>query len=109
MFLKDIRDTILTIPFIALSTSMKSSLSEFFFSSWILRSFFFSFFAINSFIAVEKVDLFTALIESSLKHVTERVTKRTTTILSSFAALSEKKSQWKITLFPTFAFVYPAP
>ena len=32
MFLKDIRDSIPTIPFIALSSSMKSSLSEIFFS-----------------------------------------------------------------------------
>ena len=105
MFLKDIRDTILTIPFIALSTLMKSSLSEFFFHLEFFDFVFVFFFAINSFIAVEKDDLFTALIESSLKHVTERIT----TILSSFAALSEKKSQWKITLFPTFAFVYPVP
>ena len=32
MFLKDIRDSIPTIPFIALSSLMKSSLSEIFFS-----------------------------------------------------------------------------
>ena len=41
MFLKDIRDNILTMSFTTLSSSMKTSLSEFSFSSWTLRSSFF--------------------------------------------------------------------
>ena len=41
MFLKDIRDNILTMSFTTLSSSMKTSLSEFSFSSWTLRGSFF--------------------------------------------------------------------
>ena len=41
MFLKDIRDNILTMSFTTLSSSMKTSLSEFSFLSWTLRGSFF--------------------------------------------------------------------
>ena len=52
MFLKDIRDNILTIPFTMLSNSLKTSLSEFFF--FILNSSRSFFFFLLRFIAVEK-------------------------------------------------------
>ena len=44
MFFKDIRDNILTTSFTTLSNSMKTSLSEFSFSSWTLRGSFFFFY-----------------------------------------------------------------
>ena len=70
MFLKDIRNNILTIPFTMLSNSLKTSLSEFFF--FILNSSRFFFFFWLRFIAVEK-SLFlycVKLIEISSRHVT---------------------------------------
>ena len=70
MFLKDIRDNILSIPFTMLSNSLKTSLSEFFF--FILNSSRFFFFFWLRFIAVEK-SLFlycVKLIEISLRLVT---------------------------------------
>ena len=65
MFLKDIRDNILTMSFTTLSSSMKTSLSEFSFLSWTLRGsfFFYYYYFCFRFIAVEKAYLFTALIE----------------------------------------------
>ena len=88
MFLKYIQDNSLSMPFSALSSSMKSSLSNifFFFSYWILWFF------INSSLS-KNVYLFTALFESILGHVTERVTKRVTTIRSKFrSTLGDKES-----------------
>ena len=91
MFLKYIRDNSLSMPFSALSSSMKSSLSNIFF-----------FFITNPLIFLKFVS-----VELILGHVTERVTKRMTTIRSDFVAISETKSQSKITLFLTLNFVYP--
>ena len=85
MFLKYIRDDIIWMPFIALSSSMKSSLSDFFFHI--------EFFALFNSLLLKHVYLFTVLFELSLRHVTEHVTKRMTTIRSKFrSTLGNKKS-----------------
>ena len=77
---------------------MKSSLSDFFFHI--------EFFALFISLLLKHVYLFTVLSELSLRHVTERVTKRMSTICSKFrSTLGNKES--KITLYLTFGFVYP--
>ena len=70
MFLKDIRNNILTIPFTMLSNSLKTSLSEFFFFHPELFKVLFFFWL--RFIAVEKSLFlyFVKLIEISSRHVT---------------------------------------
>ena len=70
MFLKDIRNNILTIPFTMLSNSLKTSLSDFFFHPELFKVLFFFFWL--RFTAVEK-SLFlycVKLIEISSRHVT---------------------------------------
>ena len=128
MFLKDIRDNILSMHLIALSSSMKTSLSDFFFfhpeffevlfflfcyvldslmlknfNSWILRFFFW-------FIAVETRLFVCCVVWIEFKANAERVTKRMTAIRSKFrSTLGNKELVKKITLFLTFGFVYPPP
>ena len=88
MFLKYIQDNSLSMPFSALSSSMKSSLSNIF-SFFHIE--FFDFF-LNSSLS-KNVYMFTALFESILGHVTERVNKRMTTIRSKFrSTLGDKES-----------------
>ena len=108
MFLKYIRDNILSMHFIALSSSMKTSLSEFFFSSWILRGSFFCFVFdslilknFNSWIfrffflihCCRNTFIVCCVVWIELKARAERVTKRMTAIRSKFrSTLGNKES-----------------
>ena len=110
MFLKDIRDNILSMHLIALSSSMKTSLSDFFFfhteffevlfflfcyvldslmlknfNSWILRFFF------NS-LLLKHVYLFAASFELSSRQVLSAWLSVWLPFVRSFVALSRTKS-----------------
>ena len=77
------------MPFGALSSSMKSSLSNIFSFFFILSSLIFF---LNSSLS-KNVYLFTTLFELILGHVTERVNKRMTAIRSKFrSTLGDKES-----------------
>ena len=100
MFLKYVRDDIIWMPFIALLSSMKSSLSDFFFHI--------EFFALFISLLLKHVYLFTVLFELSLRHVTERVTKRMTTIRSKFRSTLGNKESVEINIISHFWFCLPS-
>ena len=92
MFLKYIRDNSLSMPFSALSSSMKSSLSNIFF-----------FFITNPLIFLKFVS-----VELILGHVTERVTKRMTTIRSKFRSNLGDKESVENNIISDFKFCLPS-
>ena len=103
MFLKYIRDNSLSMPFGALSSSMKSSLSNIFsfFSYWVLCFF------LNSSLS-KNVYLFTTLFKLIVGHVTERVTKRMTTIRSKFRSNLGDKESVENNIISDFKFCLPS-
>ena len=128
MFLKDIRDNILSMHLIALSSSMKTSLSDFFcypeffevlffvvvvlFSihwCWktLILEFFFFFFFLNP-LLLKHVYLFAALFELSSKHVLSAWLSVWLPFVRSFVALSGTKSQSKNKIISHFWFCLPS-
>ena len=92
MFLKYIRDNSLSMPFSALSSSMKSSLSN-----------IFLFFISNPLIFLKFVS-----VELILGHVTERVNKRMTTIRSKFRSNLGDKESVENNIISDFKFCLPS-
>ena len=128
MFPKDIRDNILSMHLIALSSSMKTSLSDFFFfilnSSrffffcfamfwihWCWKTLileFFVFFFFNS-LLLKHVYLFAALFELSSRQVLSAWLSVWLPFVRSFVALSGTKSQSKNNIISHFWFCLPSP
>ena len=134
MFLKDIRDNILSMHLIALSSSMKTSLSEFFFffilnssrfffffcffvlfwihwcrKTLILEFFvFFLFFFFNS-LLLKHVYLFAALFELSSRDMLSAWLSVWLPFVRSFVALAGTKSQSKNNIISHFWFCLPSP
>ena len=127
MFLKDIRDNILSMHLIALSSSMKTSLSEFFFSilnssrffffcfvlfliHWCRKTLileFFVFFFLNS-LLLKHVYLFAASFELSSRQVLSAWLSVWLPFVRSFVALSGTKSQSKNKIISHFWFCLPS-
>ena len=79
---------------------MKSSLSDFFFHI--------EFFALFISLLLKHVYLFTVLSELSLRHVTERVTKRMSTICSKFRSTLGNKESAENNIISHFWFCVPS-